>query len=517
MSKIVKSSLETAVKGTTLVFIGAVVSMLLWFFTKILIIRNTTMAELGIYSLVIATVSITSIIAGAGLTDGITKFVSIFLGEGKTDDAEAVSKSSLQIGLLSSITASVSLYLLSPAIAVKVFFMPELVTPLRVVSFLPVLHVFSGVLVGILRGYGHIRPKVYFLNIAHPLFLLIILGAVFVLDLPFIGLFYAYLLALIAVNICMASYGYLKMGFNPFALAGGRFSMNLLRFSAPLLGTALIGMIFTWTDTFMLGRYTGAENVGVYNVSMSLAKLIVVVLSALGFVFMPIAGEMYARGQMAELKRTYQVLTRWVFSATLPLLFILLAFPVPIISSLFGERYVVSSGPLSVLLVGFSWTIFIGPIMMLMIILGKSRQILAVACFSAIFNGLLNYVFIKQLGYGVMGASTATMISMVVGTSVFVYILYSCSGFHPFSSKHIKSATGALLVGAGIYAASRGLSYDLWTIPLYLTVFIGGYAALILLSRSIGSEDVEMFEAVSQKTGINAPAVKRLLERFATK
>jgi len=67
MSDIVHSSLKSAVKGSTIVFLGMVGSILLWFATKVLIVRNTTKEELEIYSIVIDVVEILLLPASLGI------------------------------------------------------------------------------------------------------------------------------------------------------------------------------------------------------------------------------------------------------------------------------------------------------------------------------------------------------------------------------------------------------------------------------------------------------------------
>jgi O-antigen/teichoic acid export membrane protein len=517
MSEVVRESLKTAVKGTTLVFVSSVASIFLWFVTKVLIVRGTTKEEFGIYSLAIATASILAVIANAGLQDGITRFISIFLGEGRKEDAEAVSKSSLQIGLATSLTASIGLYLFAPAAAKYVFYMPELIAPLRAISFFPVFQVLSGVLVGILRGHGLINPRVYYISIGHPLFFFMLLVVFLAIELSLISIIYAFLISLIIVCFGIGVHGYVTLRFNPLALLGGGFRKELFRFSLPLIGVALMGMIFTWTDTFMLGRYTGAANVGVYNVGMSLARLLGFALSALGFVFMPIAGEMYSRQQMPELKKTYQVLTKWVFSATLPLFFILFFFPENVVTFLFEERYLDSSAPLRVLSVGYLSCVFIGANATILIVLGMTRQLFNISVFGAVLNVALNYLFIKRLGYGVMGASAATMISLFASNSLLALLLYLRSGIHPLTAKYLRPIAGSAIIGLVLYVIAKSLPLYYWMLPIYLVLFIIGYLASLLMSRSLAKEDLDLFEAVSDKTGIRMEPIRALLHKFTHK
>jgi O-antigen/teichoic acid export membrane protein len=516
MSEIVNSSLKTAVKGTTLVFLGTVASTILWFATKILIVRNTTKEELGIYSLAIAVVGIFSLIAGAGLQNGVTRYISIFLGKNKENDAKAVSKASIQIATLAGITASLLLYIFAAPIAQHVFYMPEFTLPLKVISMFVFFEVVSKVLIGVMRGYGIIKPMVYYINIGQPLFFLIFLIVCFSIKLPFISVLYAFVFSMLLVMISIGTYGHKKVGFSPFALRGGKFKMELLRFSVPLLGVAVMGIVFTRTDTLMLGRYATAEDVGVYNVSISLVRLLTFVLGAAAFVFMPVAGDMYAKKQLPELKRTYQILTKWVFSATLPLFFVMFFFPEMIITFLFGERYIDSSIPLRILSLGFMVYVFVGTNTMMLTVLGMSKKLMNVSIFGTVLNILLNYILIKRLGFGIIGASVATAASYATVSFINAYVLYRHSKIHPITLGYIKPIIGSAVIGLIIYGVVKTLPFFyFWMLPLYFMLFLIGYFVSLLLTRSLDREDIAMFEAISEKTGLEMKFIRKLIYRFA--
>lgn len=515
MSEVVRESLKTAVKGTTLIFVGSVASILLWFATKVLIVRTTTKEEFGIYALAIAVAGILGAIANAGLQNGITRYVSIFLGEGRKDDAKAVSKSALKIGLATGLAASLGLYIFADLISRHVFYMPELTAPLRAISLFCLFQVLANVLVGILRGYGLIKPRIYYINIGQPLFFLFFLGASLAFGLPYISAIYAYMFAMAVVYLSVGIYAYSKVGVNPLAVFGAKFERELFRFSLPLVGVAIMGMIFSWTDTFMLGRYTGAGEVGIYNVSMSIARLLTFAVNALAFVFMPIAGELYSKSQMVELKRTYQVLTKWVFAATVPIFFILFFFPEMTITFLFGQRYVDSSGALCVLSWGFMSSVFVGANSILLIVLGMPRQLFHTSIFGAVLNVVLNYIFIKRLGYGVMGASIATTISIFANNSAVAVLLYGRSGIHPLTSRYLRPVVGSAVVGLVIYAVAKNFPLYFWVLPLYFGLFIAGYLFSLLVTGSLDREDLDLFEAVSKKTGFRMGLLRSILTRFA--
>jgi O-antigen/teichoic acid export membrane protein len=160
MSEVVRSSLHKSVKSATLVFVGTVLSILIWFATRVIIIRSTTKEELGLYSLAVAVVGILSLLATAGLHEGSTRYISIFLGEGRREDAGKVARSALRLGTVLGFAASFALYVLSEPLAQKVFFMPGIAVLFRTISFFSLFFVLSYITMGILRGHGDIRPRV---------------------------------------------------------------------------------------------------------------------------------------------------------------------------------------------------------------------------------------------------------------------------------------------------------------------------------------------------------------------
>ncbi len=101
MSEIINSSLKTTVKSTAVVLFGVVVSYCIWFITKVLIVRNTTKEELGIYSIVVAMAGILSTIACLGIPEGVPRYIAIFLGENKEREANSASRTAIKVGVLS--------------------------------------------------------------------------------------------------------------------------------------------------------------------------------------------------------------------------------------------------------------------------------------------------------------------------------------------------------------------------------------------------------------------------------
>ena len=458
--------------------------------------------------------NVCALVATLGVHEGATKYVSSLLGEGKRDEAAATGKFSIRIGVLSGSAVCAMLFLFSCILSRDIFYKPEVGTVLRILSFFIPFNVLSLIIVWILRGHGFIRARLYYIDIGMPLFFLVYLTVSFVLMPYFAGILYAFVFSSFSVFIAATIYGYRKIRLNPFPLKNPTLHTGFMKFSLSTLLLMVMYVIFGCTDTLILGRYASAGDVGIYNIGMLLANLLTFPYMALGFVFMPIAGELLAKGQRTELNRTYQILTKWVFSATLPLFFILFFFPQMVISTLFGGRFLAAVVPLRILSIGFLLQTVMGPSICLLMVMGLSWEIRNIAVLGTLLNITLNYLLVKHFNLSLTGASVATMLSYTLISGINFIILYRTGRFYSITSSYIKPISGSAAVGIALYVTAKMLPLYLWMLPLYLILFIGGYFMVLLLAGSFDVEDVSMLKTLSEKIGLRLPWLWRAIYIF---
>ncbi len=513
MSETIDSSLKRAAKGTTLVLVLIASSQLLWFFIKILIVRNTTKVEFGLYSLVLTVLSVISAVILLGIPSGLSRFISVYIVEDKKEEAHYIARAGMQMLLPLGLASCAGLYLSAGFIAGRVFYTPELAAPLKIISLLVPFSVTGALVSGVLLGYGILRQRILSDVFTPVLYLILILASIF-LGMRLKGILYAFVSAGIVIAALLVVYGVRKLGANPFLLKGGRRHMELLKFSIPLLASSIMSLALMWADTLMLGRYDTPAAVGTYSVSVSLVKLLLFPLSALGYVFLPIAGEIFARHKTEELKRVYQVLTKWVFAATLPIFFVLFFFPEMTITLLFGGRFVDASLSLRILAIGFMLNAFLGTNGILLMVLGLTKTIMNISIVGATLNVLLNYILIKRLGMGITGAAIATMVSYIIINALYSLSLLRYNGMHPLTAAYLKPLAGAFLMGAAIYALAKSIPFHFWLLPVYFLMFMGGYSASLLVTRSLEREDIFIFREVTEKLGIDGARAVGFLGRY---
>ncbi|MEJ2183998.1 MAG: oligosaccharide flippase family protein, partial [Nitrospirota bacterium] len=255
MARPLGAPLKAAVKGTTLVLAGMVAGRAMWFAIKVLIVRNLSVEDFGLYSLTLTILAVVSALAPLGAGAGAIRYITLHTGQDRREEARAVSRAALHIGLASSTAFFLLTFVLADLAARYVFYKPELASSIRIIAVSVPLSVMTGLLLNILRGHGIIRPKVYYQDIGQPLYYLSFLGGLSLLGFSYKGVLFSYVLMTAFAFVSIASYGHAKLSISLIPLRKGRQYRELLAFSLPLVAAGIGSLILNWTDILMLGRY----------------------------------------------------------------------------------------------------------------------------------------------------------------------------------------------------------------------------------------------------------------------
>ena len=509
-------SLAKISKGAGLALVGTFAALLLGFLSRPMIARYATEADYGVYSLALAILNICIVIDALGLRQGVPRSIAYARGKNDNERVQKLIPASVQFGLIGGISLGIIVFLTSDILAARIFHDATLAFPLKIFALGIPFFTLINVLVSVFRGFDDVKPRVYFLNILRPvLFLLFLLTVVF-LDLPFIGVFYAFLASLVASCVALIVYTVKRLPF-PIrfrtSLSANPVAKELLLFSLPLLGVAALGLIIIWTDTLMLGVLKSSTDVGLYNAAYPLAQFISTPLYAVQLVYVPVVSGLYARGLMPEMRRNFSILTKWLCAATLPLFLILFLFPDTVVGFLFGVSYAPAATALKILSIGYMVNNFLGPNGATLITLGEARFVMWTALATAGLNIGLNIALIPPLG--IEGAAIASAASLVSINLIIGWRLYSLARAQPLS-KNLLKPTLASLALAFLFQFVFGnfVSVTWWMLPLLFILYYVIYGLAILVTRSFDKEDISMLLAVEKRVGVNLSFVKRILRRF---
>ncbi len=509
-------SLRKIARGTGVALAGTVLALLLGFFARIIIARYGSAADYGIYSLSLVIVVFLVTLVSLGLPDGAARYVAYFRARGETDKVRGVTSVSIQLSAVAGVIVGMALFFSADYLATAIFHTPELAGALKIVAAGIPFSALINIMVSVFRGFDRMEPQAYFqYGVFNGLFLLLI-GALVILRLPFVDVFYVYVAALIMTFVALLIYTSKKVP-QPISVTGWRSNAvvrkELLVFSLPLLATGVLAALTLSADTFLLGYFKTPDVVGLYNAARPVAQFISDPLALMMLIYAPVATGLYARNSMGELRRSYIISTKWIVSLTLPFFLVLLLFPEAVLNLLFGPSYVVAAPALRILAIGFIVGNLLGPRNATLIAFGQIRFIFWVSLALTAAYVILNMVLIPPLG--ITGAAIALASSLTLGGIITAVKVYTLCRTQPLSLNLIKPIAVSVVLALVFKFATHGLiTVTWWMLILFFVLYYAIYGIAVVLTRSFDREDIALLLEIEKMSGVNAAAVKKVLKKF---
>lgn len=264
---------------------------------------------------------------------------------------------------------------------------------------------------------------------------------------------------------------------------------NLLKESWPLALTATFIMIYVRIDQLMLFQMKGAEAVGHYAAAVRLTEVFNIIPAAFMISVFPLMSK-YFETSKESLTRAYTLSFRYMLMFIIPVAVGTTLLSKPIISLIYGERFLPSVAALSILI----WSevfVFFGIVhKQTLISTNKQRLDFIFTSTSAVINVVLNLILIPR--HGIMGAAIATAFSYTWGLvlSLFLNVTrpYSLSGWGAMPKPIIAS----LVMGIYVYYMRSHLT-------LAITGGIIIFTLVMFLIRGISRQDIHLIKTIFQR------------------
>ncbi len=474
--------------GSLVIMLGFATGSVLEYVVKIIIARWLGPGEYGVFVQGLAVVQVAAVVAIVGLHRAMPRFISYERGREKMGAVGAAVRTGTAVVAVGGVVTAAALYLAAPVLATAVFQEPGLVRVLRVlaVGVLPLSAFYFAV--SLLRGHQDARHKVLVADVLLPAveagLLVVFLGYGLGLD----GILAAYILAVTVAAVATILAVRRVVG-GPVLAGDGFIPRRLLLFSWPLMAVSIIVVVDKWIDVLMLGWLMDAPAVGVYEVAMAVAGTLVVFLSGLNYMFMPVLSELLGSGRGGAAGGVYRTATRWVVTASLPLLVGFLVFPGQVLALLFGEGYVGGRVVLSILAVGYFYWCAVGPAGMTLVAAGKPAGFLAGMAVLGVVDVAGNLLLIPR--FGTVGAAVAMTAGMVAGNTVLL-VLARREVDAPLPGMDILGPVGAMAPLALVAAVVAGIVHPGPLLALGMgAVLTVAYVGLCVVTGAIPREEVD--------------------------
>jgi O-antigen/teichoic acid export membrane protein len=457
---------KQVVHGSFFYFIGAVLAAGIAYLTKLVLVRNLTVEEYGLFFSVFTFVLFFAVFRELGLSQGLARFVADYNMKGKFGEIKSIIIGSALIQLVVSLVVVALMWVFSGWLAEHYFKAEEAKWLLRIVSFYLPLSIINVNVTSILQGlkskWYHTCQLIYNLLVL----CLILIGLYLGLNLfgPAIAYTVASLLFLIVFIYPLIINLRLKnVKIKKFVLE----NKKLVLFGLPLILTASGSLFISYFDTLMLTFFHTSFEVGIYNIIYPTALLVTMIGYSIGAIMLPVITELWEKKQILEIIESFKILYKYLVISILPIVLVLWIFSEDLIRILFGQEYLFGLTAFKVLLIAAIFHIILNINHITLIALKEPNKVMATYLFGGFVNVSLNLILIPL--FSLNGAAIATSLSF------FFMMLLS---FYYSSSKikfklNLKQIGFITILSALIPLFALTLPIILVNLNIYLSVFIG--------------------------------------------
>lgn len=448
------SASRQQVRGSTLLVVGRLVSLLFTLATQVLIVRMLTKAEYGgfAYALALAAAGRTLLSLGVGKT--LSRFLAMY--EEQKDYQRlfgSIALTAITIGVTST-AMIVALFLAQDTLVGTALDDPTAVDLLLILAFLAPLEALDQVFVSLFAVFS--RPRAIFFR-----------KYVFT---PGLRLGVVVVMWLTDAGVTVLAIGYLATGVVGLAVyvtllvtvLRQRGLLQHLRprqlqmpvravygFSVPLLTGELVYLSMNTGSVVLLGWFWGVEQVAEYRAVVPAATLNKIVFSSFVTLFLPMAARLFARGDTAGMRRSYWHTSVFLAVGTFPVFAMTGPFAAATTTTLFGDRYAEAATVLAILSLGYYLSVALGFNTYTLQVCGRIRFLVVTNVLVAITSLALSFALVPSLG--AVGVAVAHCTTLVMQNIINQLALRATIGTALIDRDHLLPFTVIAVAGAALW------------------------------------------------------------------
>lgn len=491
-----RNELLNVAKFTGMSVFGIFFLNVMGYVINIIITRNIEVELFGRFVLSMRIVSYLGLLSMLGFRIGSVRFISQYFSLNKHNEVLGTMKFILKSVFAASIFFSALAFVFSPLIANKVFNKPEITNIIRILLITVPLTSVSGVFLSSMRGLKLLKYEILSSRFIEPVLRLLLLLSLFYFGYKLKGIIIAQLiLALFTLSFSgyFLYHKYFKFVKKKTPVVHKK---ELISFSFPLYLNAFLNNTRELLPIYLMGVFLPSKEIGIFHICGKVAALISISLISLNIIFGPTMSGLFARNEKTILEKLLKTATKWIFTISLGMFFILLIYAEPILS-IFGAEYAKGKSILLALIIGQLVNVSAGSNGQLLVMSGRSKLALINSVIMFIIMGLSGVILIPK--YGAFGSAIALAITSIIINIIMFFQVLILEKIHPYKRNFIKPIIAGIssFIFVKYYASLISLStlYAITTgMIIYCLLFI-----LILYILRFDEEDKVIFDAVKQK------------------
>lgn len=419
------STVKTLAKGTAWILIATLIVKFLGFIYYIILARTVPQEDIGQFFFVLSIVSIISLFSDLGLgSSAIARFVPFYAGQEKFNYVKKVLKISVSAGTIFSTICAIFLILFAGNIAN--FFNKSYLIPLfQIMAFYFLMLSFYRLAMGFLQGRKRMKFVSYLQSMQEAFKVILTVIFLFFFGFTAHSIAFGFILSFLFAGFFGWFWTLKEYKSLPKTKEPARFVLllkQMVPFGLTVVLIGSMGIINSYTDRAMIGYFFPKTEsdvmIAIYTVVIAFSTIITTFAGAMASIFYPVITELWAKKDIKEMQKTTATAIRWILITSIPVLLVMIIFPIQILTIVYGEDY--ASGYIVLIIASISFFIssLSSPIQYILAAMNRLDVTQKIITVGAITNVVLNFIFIPL--YGMNGAAFTTFVSTVIMTFLFL-------------------------------------------------------------------------------------------------
>ena len=504
------------VRGSLIILIGNIIFRIGGYVYRFLMAILLGPTAYGVLGITLPFQGIFQTLSAGGLPPAIAKYVAEYEAVEEHDMARQTIYTALEIMIFLGLFFGVlMIFVVAPYLAYNYLGKPAALIPLQIVGLITPFSVIVGALRGAFQGVYKMEYIVY-TRAVEQIGMILFATAFVLIGLSTVGALWGtvlgYSLSVVAAAYIFKVYmpKYIPKPTKDFkfsrrdklSLAG-----TLVKFSIPVIVTAIAEMLIYNICTIVMGRFLTFDEIGFFAAADPIARLPLIISVSIATTILPASSEAFKLKDNQMLQKYVSEAYKFSLLFVVPMCVGLAMFASPTLRVLYFKNpaYVAGASALAILSIGMTFYSIFAISTSIVQGIGNPRIPMYILVGGAIVTGILNWFMVPFLG--IAGGALATSIACLLMMIPCVYFVFELTKTKAPTSAIIKIVAASLIMGAFAYFIPKD---TLWLFPGIFACIIVYFFALILV-KFFQKDDIDSLRHMSSRFGPLSKIVNKVL------
>lgn len=505
------------VRGSFIIFIGNIIFRIGGYLYRFLMAALLGPTSWGILATTLPFQGIFQTLSAGGLPPAIAKYVAEYEVVNEHDMARKTIYVALKIMVFLGIFFGVIMvFIVAPWLAYDYLGKPETLVPLQIVGLITPFSVIVGAFRGAFQGVYKMEYIVY-TRAVEQLGMILFATAFVLIGFSVTGALWGTVIGFAAAAVsAVYIFRHHMANYIPPASVDFKFTWRdeldlattLVKFSIPVIITAIAEMLIYNICTMVMGKFLTLEAVGFFAAADPISRLPLMISISIATTILPASSEAFRAGNKVALEKYVSEAYKFSLLFVVPMCIGLACFAAPILRLLYftNPAYVAGASALAILSIGMTFYSIFSISTSIVQGIGNPRIPMYILVFGAILTAILNWFMVPTLG--IAGGAAATSIACFAMMVPILYMVFKLTQVKAPKVSVVKILAASMMMGVVAYIMPKTTS---WLFVGIIVCMIVYFFALILV-RFFTQEDIVGLRALSSKFGPLSKVMGKMLD-----